>query len=39
MGKLFEALKKAGRIDLLDHHLAGDELNLMQMPFAPRKKQ
>lgn len=38
MGKLFETLKKGGRIDLLDHHLAGDELNLMQMPFSPRKK-
>jgi membrane protease subunit HflK len=37
MGKLFESLKKAGRIDLLDHHLAGDELNIMQMPV-PRKK-
>jgi membrane protease subunit HflK len=37
MGRLFESLKKAGRIDLLDHHLAGDELNIMQMPL-PRKK-
>ncbi|HEV3238495.1 MAG TPA: SPFH domain-containing protein [Gemmataceae bacterium] len=38
IGSLFESLKKAGRIDLLDHHLAGDELNIMQMP-APQKRK
>src|SRR5262249_35834022 len=38
MGKLFESLKKGGRIDLLDHHLAGDELNIMQIPVPSKKK-
>jgi modulator of FtsH protease HflK len=37
MGKLYAKLKKGGRVDLLDHHLAGDELNITFFPPQPRK--
>jgi membrane protease subunit HflK len=37
MGKLYARLKKDGRIDLLDHHLAGDELNITFFPPRPGK--
>jgi hypothetical protein len=37
MSKLFAQLKLDGRIDLLDNHLAGDELNLTFFPPKPKK--
>ena len=37
IGKLFAQLKAEGRIDLLDNHLAGDELNITIFPPQPRK--
>jgi membrane protease subunit HflK len=37
IGKLFAKLKAEGRIDLLDNHLAGDELNITVFPPQPRK--
>jgi modulator of FtsH protease HflK len=39
MGKLFAKLKAEGRIDLLDNHLAGDELNITIFPPQPKKRQ
>jgi membrane protease subunit HflK len=38
MGKLFTKLKETGRIDLLDHHLGGDGLDITMFPPAPKKK-
>ena len=38
MTVLFKRMKDAGRIDLLDHHLSGGELNITQFPLQPRKK-
>jgi membrane protease subunit HflK len=38
MGRLFARMKENGRIDLLDHHLTGDGLNITQMPLLPKKK-
>lgn len=34
--RLFTKLKEAGRVDLLDHHLSGDGINVTQFPL--RKK-
>jgi membrane protease subunit HflK len=38
IGKLFAQLKAEGRIDLLDNHLAGDELNITIFPPQPKKQ-
>lgn len=38
MGKLFTRLKDAGRIDLLDHHIAADGLDITLFPPMPKKK-
>ncbi|HMF11285.1 MAG TPA: SPFH domain-containing protein [Gemmataceae bacterium] len=38
MGNVFEQLRANGRLDLLDHHLGSDGLNLMQVPPLPPKK-
>lgn len=38
IGRLFARMRENGRIDLLDHHLAGDGLNITQFPPLPRKK-
>jgi membrane protease subunit HflK len=38
MGKLFSKLKENGRIDLLDHHLGPDGLDVTLMPMQPRKR-
>lgn len=37
--RLYVQLKESGRVDLLDHHLTGDGLNITQFPLVgPRKK-
>ena len=36
--RLFAKLRETGQIDLLDHHLSGDGLNITQFPLGPRKK-
>lgn len=36
--RLFARMKTGGRIDLLDHHLSGDSLNITQFPPAPKRK-
>jgi membrane protease subunit HflK len=38
MNKLYVDLKKSERLDLLDHYLAGDEINFTSFPPQPRKK-
>jgi len=38
MGKLFDRLKEAGRIDLLDNHLGADGLDITVFPTMPKKK-
>ena len=38
MGKVFTAMRQGGRIDMLDHHLAGDGLDITLVPPLPRKK-
>jgi membrane protease subunit HflK len=38
MGKLFATLKEAGRIDLLDNHLAADGLDITVFPTMPKKR-
>jgi membrane protease subunit HflK len=38
MGELFKRLKAAGKLDLLDHHLGADGLNLMQVAPLPAKQ-
>jgi membrane protease subunit HflK len=38
MGKLFTSMRDNGRIDLLDHHLGGDGLDITVFPPAPKKK-
>jgi membrane protease subunit HflK len=38
MGKLFGQLKDNGRIDLLDHHLGADGIDITQFPPMPSKK-
>jgi hypothetical protein len=38
MGEVFRQLRVNGRLDLLDHHLGGDGLNLMQVPPLPPKR-
>ena len=37
MGEVFKRLRANGRLDLLDHHLGSDGLNLMQVPPMPKK--
>jgi membrane protease subunit HflK len=37
IGKLFAQLKEHGRVDLLDNHLARDELNITIFPPQPKK--
>jgi membrane protease subunit HflK len=39
MGELFKRMKANGRLDLLDHHLGGDGLNLMQIVPRPEGKE
>jgi membrane protease subunit HflK len=38
MNKLYVDLKKSERLDLLDHYLAGDEINITSFPPQPQKK-
>lgn len=38
MGKLFERMKESGRLDVLDHHLGADGLDISQFPALPKKK-
>ncbi len=38
MGKLLATMKKDGRVDLLDNHLAGDGLDITLSPALPKKK-
>ena len=38
MGEVFKQLRTKGRLDLLDHHLGSDGLNLIQVPPLPPKK-
>ena len=38
MGKLFTTMKENGRIDLLDHHLGSDGLDITLFPPGPKKK-
>jgi membrane protease subunit HflK len=38
IGKLLSRLKETGRVDLLDHHLAGDGLDITVFPTLPKKK-
>ncbi|HEV3263172.1 MAG TPA: SPFH domain-containing protein [Gemmataceae bacterium] len=38
MGKVFTGMKQGGRIDMLDHHLAGDGLDITLIPPLPQKK-
>jgi membrane protease subunit HflK len=38
MNKLYVDLKKSERLDLLDHYLAGDEINFTSFPPQPHKK-
>jgi modulator of FtsH protease HflK len=38
MGKLFTRMKENGRIDLLDHHLGSDGLDITVFPAGPKKK-
>jgi hypothetical protein len=39
MGDVFKRLRANGRLDLLDHHLGGDGLNLIQVPPLPSKRE
>lgn len=39
MGEVFAQLRANGRVDLLDHHLGRDGLNLVQVPPLPPKKE
>lgn len=38
MSRLYARMRANGRIDLLDHHLNGEGLNITQMPLLPKKK-
>jgi membrane protease subunit HflK len=38
IGRLLSRLKETGRVDLLDHHLAGDGLDITVFPNLPKKK-
>jgi membrane protease subunit HflK len=38
MGEVFKRLRSNGRLDLLDHHLGADGINLMQVPPMPPKR-
>jgi membrane protease subunit HflK len=37
MGRLFTSMRQNGRLDLLDHHLGPDGLDITQMPVIPKK--
>jgi len=37
MSRLFTKMRQNGRLDLLDHHLGPDGLDITQMPVAPKK--
>jgi membrane protease subunit HflK len=39
MSRLYSRLRANGRIDLLDHHLAGNGLDITQIPSLPNKRQ
>jgi modulator of FtsH protease HflK len=36
MGRILTHMKDAGRLDLLDHHLAADELDITMSPVLPK---
>jgi hypothetical protein len=36
--RLFARMKDAGRLDVLDHYLTGEGLNILQFPPLPKKK-
>jgi len=38
MTRLYAQMRATGRIDLLDHHLTGEGLSIVQFPPLPRKK-
>lgn len=38
MTRLFSRMRQNGRIDLLDHHLGPDGLDITQMPLLPKKR-
>jgi membrane protease subunit HflK len=38
MSRLYARMRENGRIDLLDHHLAGEGLDITQFPPMPKKK-
>lgn len=38
MGRLYARMRENGRIDLLDHHLNGEGLNITQIPLLPKKR-
>jgi hypothetical protein len=38
MGKLFAQMRKSGRVDLLDNHLAADGLDITVAPALPKKR-
>jgi membrane protease subunit HflK len=38
MTRLYARMRETGRIDVLDHYLSGEGLNITQFPLLPRKK-
>ena len=38
MTRMYAQMRATGRIDLLDHHLTGDGLSIVQFPALPKKK-
>jgi membrane protease subunit HflK len=38
MTKLYDRMRTTGRIDVLDHYLSSEGLNITQFPLTPRKK-
>jgi membrane protease subunit HflK len=38
MSRIYAQMRATGRIDLLDHHLTGDGLSIVQFPPLPKKK-
>jgi len=38
MTRLFARMRESGRIDVLDHYLSGDTINITQFPLMPKKK-
>ena len=38
MSRLYARMRASGRLDLLDHHLAGDALDITQFAPQPKKK-